>query len=217
MSQPAKMLADINAALDKTRYTPRYVRLLAVRAELEERAKPKRDYRRRSWPACTASRRACCGTGSTATSPRGPRGCGRAAARGERGTSPRRTLPRRSTMRSSRPPGTGAAAAARIPRAPPALRRTRGRAGGGSGRPRQGRAGAGGGAQGPARARAGRKRRASASASASAAGPQSAPRGGRATIPAARAGGSRQGEEPGHPPCAISSTPGTAKSTTSTT
>ena len=43
MSQPAKMLADINAALDKTRYTPRYVRLLAVKSELEERAKPKRD------------------------------------------------------------------------------------------------------------------------------------------------------------------------------
>ena len=43
MEQLAKMLADINAALDKTRYTPRYVRLLAVKAELEERAKPKRD------------------------------------------------------------------------------------------------------------------------------------------------------------------------------
>lgn len=43
MNQLAKMLADINAALDKTRYKPHHVRLLAVRAELEERAKPKRD------------------------------------------------------------------------------------------------------------------------------------------------------------------------------
>ena len=43
MNQLTDEHVDIDMALSKTRYVPRHLRLLAVKAELKERAKPKRD------------------------------------------------------------------------------------------------------------------------------------------------------------------------------
>lgn len=43
MSRPEEDHADLDAVLAEVKYVPRYVRAAAVRAELEESQKPKRD------------------------------------------------------------------------------------------------------------------------------------------------------------------------------
>lgn len=153
----------------------------------------------------------------SATWPRGSRACEPAAARGERGTSPRRTWPRPSGTPSSRAWRRAAAAGEKSRRAAPALPKMRmkaGRpAGRGKGTPGRRSASAGAGAPFPASAGAGRGECASASAAA----PSSTRRRARGTAPAARARGPSRGEPRGPPPCAILYTPGTARCTTCTT